>query len=148
MRLSVGDAAGTLREVGQEPLLVTSLSRIEAMHAHLREAMFREGRLVRGCVQVIDVGDYGKHGPPNWWTRMWDGFRVGKQAFKIFDANYPETTRKVFILRMGRVTSGIYNMALPMIPQRTREKMRIFGPAAAAWCEELRAELTPGASLP
>lgn len=148
MRLSVSDPAGVLREVGKDVMLVNSLTRMEAMHANLRRAMFSQGRVVRGCIQVLDVGDYGKHGVPNWWTRMMDGFRVGSTAFKIFDGNYPETTRKIFIVRMGRVTSTIYNMALPMIPIRTRMKMRIFGPSAAAWSGELIAELPEGARLP
>lgn len=141
MRFSVADPAGMLREVGPEALLVHSLGRMEATHAHLRRAMFKRKALVSGCVQVIDVGDYGQHGVPNWWARMYSGFRIGSDAFRIFDANYPETTRKVFIVRMGRVTHSIYRMALPLIPERTRRKQRMFGAAAAEWLAELRAEL-------
>lgn len=148
MRMSVSDPAGMLREVGQEALLVNSLARMEAMHAHLRHSMFQTGRVVRGCVQVIDVGNYGEHGVPNWFKRMWDGFRVGKDAFKIFDLNYPETTRKIFIIRMARITTTIYKMCLPLVPPRTKEKMRIFDWRAAMWTEELSSEVEDAAQLP
>lgn len=148
MRMSVSDPAGMLRELGQETLLLSSLARMEAMHSHLRHAMFQTGRLVRGCVQVIDVGDYGRHGVPNWFKRMWDGYRVGRGAFKIFDLNYPETTRKVFIIRMGPITSRIYKAILPLVPERTRVKVRMFNSQAASWRQELIDELPPEPQLP
>jgi len=148
MRMSVSDPAGILRELGKEALLIHTLSNMEAMHAHLRQAMFANGEMVRGCIQIFDVGDYGPHGCPNWWSRMWDGFRVGSNAFKIFDANYPETTRRVFVVRMGGVTHSIQQLATPLIPRRTKRKMRFFGYAAAKWVSELRDECDPDAILP
>jgi len=148
MRMSVSDPKGLLREVGRDILLVNSLAKMEAMHAHLRLQMFKIGKLIRGCIQIMDVGDYGKHGVPHWWSRMFDGYHVGKEAFKIFDANYPETTRRVFFIRMGRVTTSIYKMAQPLIPERTKLKMRVFGAKAALWKDELRAEVGDEAQLP
>merc|ERR1712228_657893 len=103
--------------------------------------MFRNLGMVRGCIQIIDVGDYGKHGVENWWRRMWDGYMVGKDAFKIFDLNYPETTRKVFIVRMGTLTHSIHQLCTPLIPPRTRRKMRVFGYSAAQWRKELESEM-------
>eukprot|EP00428_Durinskia_dybowskii_P025889 CAMPEP_0170234210 /NCGR_PEP_ID=MMETSP0116_2-20130129/16851_1 /TAXON_ID=400756 /ORGANISM="Durinskia baltica, Strain CSIRO CS-38" /LENGTH=416 /DNA_ID=CAMNT_0010485005 /DNA_START=18 /DNA_END=1265 /DNA_ORIENTATION=- len=146
MRLSVSDPAGMLREVGQDALLVNSIAKIEGMHSHLRRAMFREGKLIRGCVQIIDVGDYGD--VPNWWSRMWATYNIGRPAFKVFDSNYPETTRKVFIVRMGSVTTSIYKLVKPIIPPRTNDKMRIFGHAAVAWADELRGEVPEDVDLP
>lgn len=148
MRMSVSDPAGIERELGREAILIATLSTMETMHAHLRRSMFDNEQMPRGCVQVIDVGDYGAHGVPNWWSRMSDGFKVGSPAFKIFDANYPETTRKVFIVRMGHVTHTIHRMASPLIPARTKKKMRAFGFSAASWVDELSAELADEALLP
>merc|ERR1711865_1022151 len=66
MRMCVSDPAGILRELGKETLLIHTLSNMESMHAHLRRAMFDNEKMVRGCIQVFDVGDYGVHGVPNW----------------------------------------------------------------------------------
>lgn len=150
MRVSTGDPAGFLREVGREAMLVHSLLMMEDMHARLREAMFRKKAVVKGCIQVVDVGDYGCHGVPCWRNRMWEGAKIGKTAFQIFDYNYPETVRKVFIVRTGPVTLHIYQLAdrLNLIPRRTKVKMRLFGAEAAKWLDELRGELAPGGQLP
>jgi hypothetical protein len=148
MRMSVSDPAGMVREVGAETLLINSLARMEAMHQNLRLQMFRTRKVIRGCVQILDVGDYGCHGVPMWWKRMFDGYNVGKEAFSIFDGNYPETTRKVFIIRMGRVTKQLHSLCSPLIPERTKQKMRGFGPSASEWADELRAEVQDASELP
>mmetsp|Transcript_3092 Transcript_3092/g.12013 ORF Transcript_3092/g.12013 Transcript_3092/m.12013 type:complete len:206 (+) Transcript_3092:93-710(+) len=105
-------------------------------------------KMVRGCVQIIDVGDYGKHGVPKWWQRMFDGFQVGKEAFKIFDLNFPETTRKIFIVRTGSITMRIYRMVQPMVPPRTQKKMKLCGWDAAEWADDLQAEMPSGCTVP
>jgi len=148
MRLGAGDPAGLVRELGEDVVLVDRLSKMEAMHAELRKAMFRNSTLIRGCIQVIDVGDYREQGIPNWWSRMFDGFKLGRDSFRIFEANYPETTRKIFFVRMGQVTHSIYRLALPIIPPRTKQKMRFFGAKAESWRQELQDELQPGEVLP
>jgi len=148
MRLGAGDPAGLVRELGEEAVLIERLSKMEAMHAELRKAMFRNSTLIRGCVQVIDVGDYREQGIPNWWSRMFDGFKLGRDSFRIFEANYPETTRKIFFVRMGQVTHSIYKLALPIIPPRTKQKMRFFGAKAESWRQELQDELLAGEVLP
>lgn len=148
MRPSVGDPAGLLREIGEETLLVDSLSKMEAIHEHIRQAMFREEKVVRGCVQIVDVGDYGKFGVPNWWARMMNLYWVGKKVFQTFEANYPETARKIFIIRMGSVGTKMYQWVTPLVPKRTQEKMRIFGFDADTWKKELCSELQEGYSIP
>jgi len=110
--------------------------------------MFRTGTLVRGCVQVLDVGDYGAHGPPRWYGRMFAGYKAGKDSFRIFDLNYPETTRKICILRAGKVIKHIYSLLTPVVPERTQTKIAIFGNDANEWAELLGSELGPSSSLP
>jgi len=151
-RPSVGDLAGMLREVpgGAESLIVFNLAEMERMHQALRDAMFRNDKMLRGQIQILDFGDYGDHGPPKWWNRMYDNSRLAPQIYKVFDSNYPETVRKVFIIRTGWVTHRLFNLAVNagVIPQRTQKKLRLFGNRASDWVNELRAELPPGAKLP
>ncbi|CAE7513587.1 sec14l1 [Symbiodinium microadriaticum] len=64
LRLGVADSAGMIREFGQEAILVDSLSKLEWTHEQIRKAMFRCRKLIRGQIQILDVGDYGD--VPNW----------------------------------------------------------------------------------
>lgn len=147
IRLSVADAAGSWRELGEEALLLESLHQLERTHAQIRKAMFEHQILIRGQVQIIDVGDYGQYGVPNWANRMWAALANGKDMYKIFDANFPETVRKVFIIRTGYLTNTIWRMVLPLVPPRTKKKLRLFGYRAEDWLSELRDELRPGEVL-
>ena len=88
-RLSVADTAGLIREFGVEAVLVDSLSKLEWTHEQIRRAMFKHGKLIRGQIQIIDVGDYGE--VPDWTGRMWNNLRLGPDIYKVFDGNYPET---------------------------------------------------------
>lgn len=147
IRLSVADTAGYWREFGEEALLVESLSKLERTHEEIRKAMFENRKLIRGQIQIIDVGDYGEHGVPNWTNRMWGALANGKDMYKIFDLNFPETVRKVFIIRTGMLTNTIWRIVLPIVPPRTKKKLRLFGYSAIEWVDELRDELAEGQVL-
>merc|ERR1719394_2411988 len=99
MRLSVADSAGAVREFGKELILVDALSKLELVHEEIRAAMFRYQELIRGQIQIIDVGDYGEYGAPDYWGRMYAGLKDGPELYKVFDLNYPETVRTVFLVR-------------------------------------------------
>jgi len=148
IRLSVADTAGSVREVGNEAVLLDTLLKLERTHAIVRRAMFQHQQLLRGQIQIIDVGDYGRHGVPNWYDRMLSALKHGPDLFRVVDANYPETVRKVFFIRLGFVTKGIYNSVQFMVPQRTQRKLRMFGSKAKDWIGELREELKPGQVVP
>lgn len=148
IRLGVADPAGMLRELGRESVLVEGLAKVERTHEQLRRAMFKHRKLLRGQVQIIDVGDYGPHGVPNWYQRMQASLSSGPDIYKVFDANYPETVRKVFFIRMGSVSRGLWWMVTPIIPERTKKKLRICGMSAQEWVDELREELPIETVLP
>lgn len=147
-RLGVSDVTGMIREVGDETLLVRCLALLESIHTELRSAIFRHGTMVRGQLQIIDVGDYGQYGVPNWWTRMLGTLQYGIKLYPYLDNYYPETARKVFIIRMGVQSHELSQHCWPLIADRTREKMRLCGPYSATWVTELRQELLDGQVLP
>ncbi|OLQ09559.1 SEC14-like protein 5 [Symbiodinium microadriaticum] len=146
LRLGVADSAGMIREFGQEAILVDSLSKLEWTHEQIRKAMFRCRKLIRGQIQILDVGDYGD--VPNWTGRMWNNLRLGPDIYKVFDGNYPETVRKVFIIRTGSLVHHGYTLVQRLLPQRTKRKLKLYGPKAAEWVSELRAELSDQQELP
>ncbi|CAE6955495.1 sec14l1 [Symbiodinium natans] len=146
LRLGVADSAGMIREFGQEAVLVDSLSKLEWTHEQIRNAMFRCRKLFRGQIQILDVGDYGD--VPNWTGRMWNNLRLGPDIYKVFDGNYPETVRKVFIIRTSSLVHHGYTLVQRLLPQRTKRKLKLFGPKAAEWVHELRAELPEKQELP
>eukprot|EP00435_Cladocopium_sp_Y103_P044232 s1365_g12.t1 len=145
-RLSVADTAGLIREFGVEAVLVDSLSKLEWTHEQIRNAMFKHRKLIRGQVQIIDVGDYGE--VPDWTGRMWNNLRVGPDIYKVFDGNYPETVRKVFIVRTSSLVHHGYMLIQRLLPQRTKRKLKLFGPKAAEWVSELCSELPDPHGLP
>jgi len=147
MRLGVGDPEGAVREAGAEACLVHSLARLERTHQQLRRAMFATGVVLVGQVQVIDVGDYGEYGTPNWGARMWSAVKLGPAMFKVFDSNYPETVRKVFIVRTGYIAKNMWSLVQPLARPRTRAKIRIFGQNASEWITELRDEIGSAGEL-
>ena len=128
-RLSVADTAGLIREFGVEAVLVDSLSKLEWTHEQIRKAMFKHRKLIRGQVQIIDVGDYGE--VPDWTGRMWNNLRLGPDIYKVFDGNYPETVRKVFIVRTSSLVHHGYMLIQRLLPQRTKRKLKLYGPKAS-----------------
>ena len=133
-RLSVADTAGLIREFGVEAVLVDGLSKLEWTHEQIRNAMFKHRKLIRGQVQIIDVGDYGE--VPDWTGRMWSNLRLGPDIYKVFDGNYPETVRKVFIVRTSSLVHHGYMLIQRLLPQRTKRKLKLFGPKAWFWIGE------------
>ncbi|CAE8701682.1 unnamed protein product, partial [Polarella glacialis] len=146
IRLGVADSAGSVREMGKDAVLIDSLSKLEWTHEQLRNAMFKHRKMIRGQLQILDVGDYGHI--PNWTSRMWAHLTVGPDMYKVFDANFPETVRKVFIIRTSWKVNQGWKLVTPLLPQRTKKKLKLYGQYAKEWIRELRSELQDGQNLP
>jgi len=79
---------------------------------------------------------------------MWNHIKVGPEMYKVFDFNYPETVRKVFIVRTSwRIQSG-WNLVKPLLPERTKKKLNLYGWDSSHWARELRSEMKEGQELP
>ncbi|OXA40458.1 SEC14-like protein 2 [Folsomia candida] len=68
-------------------------------------------------------------------------------VFKEYEANYPETLHKAFIINTPKVFYWGYNIVKPLMSARTLSKIRIFETSNASWQTELR-DLLPECAIP
>mmetsp|Transcript_84373 Transcript_84373/g.273165 ORF Transcript_84373/g.273165 Transcript_84373/m.273165 type:complete len:795 (-) Transcript_84373:260-2644(-) len=146
-RWSVFDIAGAERELGAEAVVQIILSIHEEVALAVRGSMLKGQAPIPGALYVWDVGNYGKHGVPHWWSRMWALVRFLPRIAKLLEANYPEMVRKIMVLRCGPTTKALYHAAAPLMPSKTLGKCRLYGWSAAEWLQDLRQEL-PACALP
>ncbi|CAE7245050.1 unnamed protein product [Symbiodinium natans] len=142
VRTSVADVQGLVREFGKELVLIDTMMRMERAHEEIRRAMFDTEVVIGGQLQIIDMGDYGKYGVPNLTSRLFSSLKIAAEISQITDANYPETVRRAFIIRLGSCTSTAWRYCIqPLLPERTQNKLVPCGPKASSWTDRLGAEL-------
>ena len=79
---------------------------MELAHEQIRRAMFEREDLVCGQLQIIDMGDYGRHGVPNLTSRLWSSLKLGAEFSQITDSNYPEPWSVVVLFSIARYEMG------------------------------------------
>lgn len=146
-RWSMFDAAGLERELGAELMLDIIIGIHEQLTAAMRSTMRERGALAPGALYIWDVGNYGKHGVPNYFSRMWALVRFLPKVARLLEANYPEVVRKVMVIRCGPATKAIHRAAAPFMPAGTLAKCRLYGWRAEEWRQDLEEEM-PGSCLP
>ena len=72
---------------------IDTIMRMERTHEEIRRSMFDREELIAGQLQIIDMGDYGRHGVPNLTSRLFSSLKLAAEISQITDANYPETWR-------------------------------------------------------
>lgn len=140
-RWSAFDAVGAQRELGVNFLLHVMLCIHEHIAAEMRAVMLLEQVLVPGCLYVWDLGNYGRHSPPNWWSRMLALVRFLPSAATLLESNYPEVVRKIVVVRSGPATRALYQTATPFLPAATLAKLKLHGWRAREWLGELHEEM-------
>jgi len=142
VRTSVADVQGLVREFGKDLVLIDTIMRMERTHEEIRRAMLDTENVIAGQLQIIDMGDYGQYGVPNLTSRLFSSLKLAAEISQITDANYPETVRKAFIIRLGSCTSTAWRYCIqPLLPERTQHKLVPCGPKASSWEAQLGAEL-------
>jgi len=68
---------------------------------------------------------------------------VGIEVTRLTEANYPESTRRVFVINVPQVFAVIWNMVKPFLHQITIDKVRIFGTDVNEWKAALLEEIDP-----
>ena len=61
----------------------------------------------------------------------------------MYEANYPELLRRVFIINAPKIFSILYSMLVPFMHERTRNKIQIFSHDPKQWKAALLADIDP-----
>jgi len=144
-RTSQCDAAGLVRELGQEVFVLHHLLMLEGAFAAAQKQMLRTGKLITSFVEIYDQGDYGL--VPNYLRRGYGAFPPYKEMVPILDKVYPERVRVTFICRCPGVFAVWWRLVAPLLPKATVKKIRIKGYRANTWLAEME-ELLPEKTIP
>jgi hypothetical protein len=65
------------------------------------------------------------------------------QCFQMYEANYPELLRRVFIINAPKIFSILYSIVTPFMHERTRDKIQVYGQDSKQWKATLLADIDP-----
>ena len=65
------------------------------------------------------------------------------QLVQIYEANYPELLRRVFVINAPKIFSIFYSILVPFMNQRTKDKIQIFSHEPKQWKAALLADIDP-----
>ena len=57
----------------------------------------------------------------------WPGINIFRELLSMFEANYPERTRRVIVVKAPKVFPVAYNLIKPFMNEVTRDKVVILG---------------------
>jgi hypothetical protein len=65
------------------------------------------------------------------------------QLVQLYEANYPELLRRVFVINAPKIFSILYSMVEPFMHERTRSKIQIFSHDSVQWKAALLTDIDP-----
>lgn len=65
------------------------------------------------------------------------------QLIQLYEANYPELLRRVFIINAPKIFSILFSMLVPFMHEQTRNKILIFNQDSTQWKAALLADIDP-----
>lgn len=65
------------------------------------------------------------------------------QFIQLYEANYPELLRRVFIINAPKIFSILFSMLVPFMHEQTRNKILIFNQDSTQWKAALLADIDP-----
>ncbi|EFX85361.1 hypothetical protein DAPPUDRAFT_193891 [Daphnia pulex] len=65
------------------------------------------------------------------------------QLIQMYESNYPELLRRVYIINAPKIFSILYSIVAPFMHQRTRDKIQIFTHDEKQWKAALLADIDP-----
>ena len=57
----------------------------------------------------------------------WPGITIFRELLSMFEANYPERTKRIIVVRAPKVFPMAYNLIKPFMDEVTREKVVVLG---------------------
>eukprot|EP00930_Biecheleria_cincta_P057723 TRINITY_DN43606_c0_g1_i1.p1 TRINITY_DN43606_c0_g1~~TRINITY_DN43606_c0_g1_i1.p1 ORF type:complete len:396 (-),score=66.53 TRINITY_DN43606_c0_g1_i1:40-1227(-) len=134
-RFSHADPGGLTRELGADDFLLYLLNEIETALDQAQLRMLQSRRLFKGFVEIADLGDDAV--VAGWWTRSMGAIGPYSKFAPVFDKVYPERISVAFLLRTPSAFSVVWRLALPIIPEATRQKIRIKNKHCSTWKHEV-----------
>jgi len=110
---------------------------VRLMHENHANLKLSENIMMQQCV-IFDMQDFSmKH------ITHKLAMETALQLIQMYEANYPELLRRVFVLNAPRVFTIAWNMIKPFLHERTRSKIQIFGWDSVAWKRAILEDVDP-----
>ncbi|XP_061458423.1 SEC14-like protein 2 [Rhineura floridana] len=128
------DAKGLLFSVSKQDLLKKKFQHCERVRRLCHEQTQKLGRKIE---TVIMVGDFEGLGLKHLWKPAIDVFST---ILSMFEENYPESLKQVFIIKAPKIFPVAYNLVKHFLSEDTRKKIVVLG---ANWKEVLQKHIDP-----
>ncbi|OQV24234.1 SEC14-like protein 1 [Hypsibius exemplaris] len=142
LRLGNLDVKGVLRSIGVDGMLKLAITICEEGLVKCEEATRVQQRPVSYWACIFDLEGLSMR-------HLWrPGLKVLYRIIEVFEANYPETMGRVFLVRCPRVFPILWTLVSPFIDENTRKKFIIYGGEDHQQPEGGLTEYLDGKSIP
>ncbi|XP_077996036.1 SEC14-like protein 2 [Glandiceps talaboti] len=116
------DPKGLFRSARSKDIIGSRIRNIEYLWRDVCPEMSKKyGHRVEGMVMIMDLEGLGtKH--------LWKpGVDLFNKFVTLFQDNYPETAKAIFVVRAPRIFPAIFSLIKPFLDERTRKKIHVLG---------------------
>ena len=65
------------------------------------------------------------------------------QLVQLYEGNYPELLRRVYVINAPKIFSVLYSMLKPFMHEKTKNKIQIFGHDSKQWRTAIQEDFDP-----
>ncbi|XP_062513834.1 SEC14-like protein 2 isoform X2 [Corticium candelabrum] len=103
--------------------------------AKMQQQSEKHGRVIEDVTVIFDLEKLSIQ------RHLWKpGIEVTCRGFNLFEANFPEILKAVYILKASKIFPVAWGIVKPFVEEKTRKKVNVLG---ANWQEELRKHIAP-----
>ncbi|KAL5016994.1 hypothetical protein ScPMuIL_006583, partial [Solemya velum] len=128
------DMRGLLRSVKKSDIIMTRIRMGETAYKLFDELTKKTGKRIHQMSVIFDLENFGlKH--------LWKpGLDTFNEVVQIFEDNYPETTKRVYVVNAPTIFPILFKIVKPFLGEDTIRKIKILG---SNYKEELLKEIAP-----
>ncbi|XP_064392019.1 SEC14-like protein 2 isoform X1 [Halichondria panicea] len=129
------DFRGIQRSCRKEDVFKLKVYHLETTAKVCEEYSKTKGRHIDTITSVIDLEhlSFQKH-------YYWPGINLFREALAMFEANYPERSKRIIVVRAPKAFPVAFNLIKPFLKSETRDKIDVLG---SNWQEELQKYISP-----
>lgn len=131
------DLRGILQSVTKKDYMRYQMYMTEIVNQEMRDESFRTGK--NTACQMTFIADMANLSMRQMTYKP--VMETGLEQTKVYELNYPENLRRIFIINAPKLFTVIYNIMKPFMHQATIDKMRIFGSDKEEWTAALQEEI-------